>query len=191
MRESTSISRPTVVHFSATFFHNDFRDIVSFTYSGPQNCPAYGGSYFNTDKARADGVNSSFEVKATRWLNIGGNYSYDDSKVLAAPNALRSGAGSRQPPVPPAAALRQSGRQCPFPADELEHRRILRGPAHRQRLPWAGPYEQSELCAVGSFKQHRSGPRIFHGGSFRKPLRSPLPGCDRISRARVTTTASV
>jgi vitamin B12 transporter len=75
------------LHFSATFFHNDFRDIVSFTYSGPQNCPAYSGSYFNTDKARADGVNSSFEVKATRWLNIGGNYSYDDSKVLASPNA--------------------------------------------------------------------------------------------------------
>jgi outer membrane cobalamin receptor len=75
------------LHFSATFFHNDFRDIVSFTYSGPQNCPAYGGSYFNTDKARADGVNSSFEVKATRWLNIRGNYSYDDSKVLASPNA--------------------------------------------------------------------------------------------------------
>jgi outer membrane cobalamin receptor len=75
------------LRFSATFFHNDFRDIVSFTYSGPQNCPAYGGSYFNTDKARADGVNSSFEVKATRWLNISGNYSYDDSKVLASPNA--------------------------------------------------------------------------------------------------------
>ncbi len=75
------------LRFSATLFHNDFRDIVSFTYSGPQNCPAYGGSYFNTDKARADGVNSSFEVKATRWLNIGGNYSYDDSKVLASPNA--------------------------------------------------------------------------------------------------------
>jgi len=75
------------VHFSATFFHSEFRDIVSFNFSGPENCPAYGGSYFNTDKARAAGVNSSFEVKAARWLNIGGNYSYDDSKVLAAPNA--------------------------------------------------------------------------------------------------------
>jgi outer membrane cobalamin receptor len=76
------------VHLAATFFHNEFRDIVSFTYAGPENCPAYGGSYFNTDKARAAGVNSSFEVKAARWLNIGGNYSYDDSKVLAAPNAF-------------------------------------------------------------------------------------------------------
>jgi outer membrane cobalamin receptor len=76
------------VHLSTTFFHNDFRDIVSFTSSGPQNCPAFGGSYFNTDKARAAGVNSSFEVKAARWLNIAGNYSYDDSKVLDAPNAF-------------------------------------------------------------------------------------------------------
>jgi vitamin B12 transporter len=76
------------VHLSTTFFHNDFRDIVSFTSSGPQNCPAFGGSYFNTDKARAAGVNSSFEVKAARWLNIAGNYSYDDSKVLEAPNAF-------------------------------------------------------------------------------------------------------
>jgi outer membrane cobalamin receptor len=76
------------VHFSATFFHNDFRDIVSFAFGGTMpNCPSYGGSYFNTDKARADGVDSSFEVKAARWLTIGGNYSYDDSKVLAAPNA--------------------------------------------------------------------------------------------------------
>jgi vitamin B12 transporter len=73
------------VHFSATFFHNEFRDRVNFTYSGPQNCPAYGGSFFNTDKARAAGVDSSFAVKATRWLNIDANYSYDDSKVLQAP----------------------------------------------------------------------------------------------------------
>jgi vitamin B12 transporter len=76
------------LHLSATFFHSGFRDIVSFTISGPENCPAYGGSYFNTDKARAAGVNSSFELKAARWLSIAGNYSYDDSKVLEAPNAF-------------------------------------------------------------------------------------------------------
>jgi outer membrane cobalamin receptor len=77
------------VRFSATFFHNDFRDIVSFAFGGASpNCPAFGGNYFNTDKARAAGVNSSFEVKATRWLNVVGNYSYDDSKVLASPNAF-------------------------------------------------------------------------------------------------------
>jgi outer membrane cobalamin receptor len=77
------------LRFSATFFHNDFRDIVSFASGGATpNCPAFGGNYFNTDKARAAGVNSSFEMRATRWLSVVGNYSYDDSKVLAAPNAF-------------------------------------------------------------------------------------------------------
>ena len=76
------------VRFSATFFHNDFRDIISFTFAGANaNCPAFGGSYYNTDKARAVGENSAFEIKATRWLSFAGNYTYDDSRVLASPNA--------------------------------------------------------------------------------------------------------
>jgi outer membrane cobalamin receptor len=78
------------VRLSATFFHNDFRDIVSFaSVADPalQNCPAFFGSYFNTDHARAAGADTSFEIRATRWLHIDGNYSYDDSKVLKAPNA--------------------------------------------------------------------------------------------------------
>jgi vitamin B12 transporter len=78
------------IHFSTTFFHNDFHDIVSFASQNDpavENCPAFFGSYFNTDKARAFGSDSSFEIRATRWLEIGGNYSYDDSKVLKAPNA--------------------------------------------------------------------------------------------------------
>jgi vitamin B12 transporter len=75
------------IRLSATYFHNDFHDIVSFTSAGAENCPAFFGSYFNTDKARASGSNVSFEVRATRWLDIGGNYSYDDSKVLKAPHA--------------------------------------------------------------------------------------------------------
>jgi vitamin B12 transporter len=76
------------VRFSATFFHNDFRDIISFTSAGANaNCPAFGGSYYNTDKARAAGANSAFEIKATRWLSFLGNYTYDDSRVLVSPNA--------------------------------------------------------------------------------------------------------
>lgn len=75
------------IHFSAAFFHNNFQDIVSFTSAGQENCPAFFGSYFNTDKARAFGSDASFEIRATRWFEIGGNYSYDDSKVLKAPNA--------------------------------------------------------------------------------------------------------
>jgi vitamin B12 transporter len=75
-------------HVSATYFHNDFRDIVSFAFGGANpNCPAYGGSFFNTDLARAAGVNSAMEAKVTRWLRVTGNYSYDDSKVIKSPNA--------------------------------------------------------------------------------------------------------
>jgi vitamin B12 transporter len=76
------------LHVSVTYFHNDFRDIVSFAFGGATpNCPAFGGSFFNTDLARAAGVNSAFETKVTRWLRVIGNYSYDDSKVIKSPNA--------------------------------------------------------------------------------------------------------
>jgi vitamin B12 transporter len=77
------------IRVSVTYFHNDFRDIISFAFGGVSpNCPAFEGSYFNTDKARAMGANSLFEVKLTEWLSIIGNYTYDDSKVLAAPYAF-------------------------------------------------------------------------------------------------------
>jgi outer membrane cobalamin receptor len=72
------------VRFSATFFHNDFRNIVSFAeVTTNPNCPAYGGSFFNTDKARAYGANSTIEIKTASWLRIIANYTYDDSQTLA------------------------------------------------------------------------------------------------------------
>jgi vitamin B12 transporter len=73
------------VHVSVTYFHNDFRDIVSFALvaSNP-NCPAFGGSFFNTDEAWAHGASVSFEAKATRWLRLVGNYTYDDTRVVKA-----------------------------------------------------------------------------------------------------------
>ncbi|HKV47309.1 MAG TPA: TonB-dependent receptor [Candidatus Acidoferrales bacterium] len=80
------------VRVTSTYFHNDFRNIVSFA-SGPtpnnlpQSCPAFFGSYFNTDKARAFGADSSVSVRAARWLDLGGTYSYDDSRVLESPYA--------------------------------------------------------------------------------------------------------
>ena len=78
------------VRLSVTYFHNDFRDIVSFaSVADPSqaNCPAFFGNYFNTDKARAFGADSSVEIKAGRWVRIVGVYSYDNSKVLVSPNA--------------------------------------------------------------------------------------------------------
>ena len=76
------------IRFSATAFFNRFQDIVSFaTVTTNPNCPAFGGSFFNTDLARANGINSTIETKPLRWLNIIGNYTYDDSKVIKSPNA--------------------------------------------------------------------------------------------------------
>jgi vitamin B12 transporter len=78
------------IHFSATAFFNRFQDIVSFaSVTSNPNCPAFGGSYFNTDLARANGANSTIEMKPLRWLNIIGNYTYDDSKVLKTTNPLQ------------------------------------------------------------------------------------------------------
>lgn len=77
------------IRFSAVYFDNNFRDIVSFAFGGSNpNCPAFDGSYFNTDEARARGVNSSLEMKPASWLNIVGNYTYDDSRVLKTTNPL-------------------------------------------------------------------------------------------------------
>jgi len=77
------------VKFAVTYFHNDFHDMVSFSedFTPTPGCPYGTGTFFNTDKARAFGADSSFEAAVTRWLTVTGNYTYDDTKVLVAPNA--------------------------------------------------------------------------------------------------------
>jgi vitamin B12 transporter len=81
---------------SADYFSNRFFDIISFTFctpgfpcpvTPPPGCPSGFGSYFNTDLARARGVNLSGEVESLRWLRLAGNYTYDDSRVIKSPNA--------------------------------------------------------------------------------------------------------
>jgi len=75
---------------TVTYFHNDFHNIVSFSedLNPTMTCPFGTGAFFNTDKARAFGSNAAFEAKPASWLRIVGNYTYDDTKVLAAPNAF-------------------------------------------------------------------------------------------------------
>lgn len=72
------------VHVSVTYFHNDFRDIISFAFAAKPNCQPFGGSFFNTDEAWAHGGSVSFEARATHWLRIAGNYTYDDTRVVKA-----------------------------------------------------------------------------------------------------------
>jgi len=84
------------------YFSNRYYDLISFAFCLPLLPPATGNScgvfipgappsfgyYFNTDRARARGTNISGEAKIIRWLMVTGSYSYDDSLVLAAPNAF-------------------------------------------------------------------------------------------------------
>ncbi|HEV1994454.1 MAG TPA: TonB-dependent receptor [Candidatus Acidoferrum sp.] len=78
------------LRLSATYFNNRFRDLVSFTFdfAATPACPFGTGTYFNTDLARARGVNLSGELRLRRWLSLDGSYSHDDSRVLESPNAF-------------------------------------------------------------------------------------------------------
>jgi outer membrane cobalamin receptor len=69
-------------------FRNAFYDIVSFGF-GPVTsaCPYGSGAYFNTDRSRAYGASARLETNPVRWLFLSGNYTYDNTRVLASPNA--------------------------------------------------------------------------------------------------------
>ena len=69
---------------SATFFANEFRDLID-QQVGPPNPICFSGNemlFFNIDRARARGLNWSGEAHLNHWLALKGNYSYDDTRVL-------------------------------------------------------------------------------------------------------------
>jgi vitamin B12 transporter len=70
---------------SLTFFANRYTDIISFA-PNPQPNPNYCGTYFNTDLARARGLNLSTELRLKRWFTIEGYYTYDATRVLKTDN---------------------------------------------------------------------------------------------------------
>jgi vitamin B12 transporter len=84
------------VRVTLDYFDNSFRDIVSFAglSAPPSGCSpteftAEGaGTFFNTDLARARGGSLSTETRLTHWLSASGNYTYDPTRVLSAPNAF-------------------------------------------------------------------------------------------------------
>src|SRR5229473_3578016 len=85
------------LRLSAEYFSSRFYNIVSFEFCTlfNNNCdlnlpgsPTNFGYFFNTDLARARGINLAGETRFWRWLNLAGNYTYDDSRVLASPNAF-------------------------------------------------------------------------------------------------------
>jgi vitamin B12 transporter len=76
------------LRISATYFDDEFRNLISETSTVVSSCPYGSGVLFNTDRARARGVNLSTAGKLRRWLTVNANYAHDDSRVLVAPNAV-------------------------------------------------------------------------------------------------------
>ena len=91
------------VRVTADYFYYSFYNIVSFAFCLPDavnpagnSCgviipgapPTGFGFFFNTDRALARGISVTGESKFNRWLNLAGNYTYDDTRVLQAPNAF-------------------------------------------------------------------------------------------------------
>jgi outer membrane cobalamin receptor len=78
------------IRLSATYFENRYRDIVSFSFDPVTTaaCTFGTGTFFNTDLARARGINLSGDFRLRRWLGLKGNYSFDDTRVLKAPNTF-------------------------------------------------------------------------------------------------------
>ncbi len=69
-------------------FRNEFYNMISFGL-GPASsaCPYGSGGFYNTDRSRAYGASGRLEAQPKRWLMLIGNYTYDNTLVLRAPNA--------------------------------------------------------------------------------------------------------
>jgi vitamin B12 transporter len=75
------------IRVSANYFYDRFYDMISLGQGPSTSACAYFYTYFNTDLAYSRGANISAEVRATKWLFIAGNYTYDDTRVVKSPSA--------------------------------------------------------------------------------------------------------
>ena len=79
---------------SATYFANEFRDLISPTPGTQPGCPFGSITFLNTNLSRARGVNFSSTARLARWLSLNGNYSFDNTRVVKSSTA---GTGFQEP----------------------------------------------------------------------------------------------
>ena len=127
------------VRLTAEYFYSSFYNIVSFAFCSPDptdpafnscnvsipGAPSSFGFFFNTDRALARGVNVAAETSFTRWLNLAGNYTHEDTRVLQAPNA--------------------------FDPSELPGNHLIRRPVNSGSLTLNGNYRRFGLTLGGYF----------------------------------------
>ncbi len=163
------------VRLTAEYFSSRFYDIVSFEFcstdptnpagnscgvvlpGNPANNPTSFGYYFNTDLARARGLNLTGATRFTRWLNLAGNYTYDDTLVIKAPNA--------------------------FDPTELPGNRLLRRPPNSGSLTLNAAFHQLNVTVGGYFTGVRTDSDFLGLGLTRNPgyARFDLSGSYRLS----------
>jgi len=147
------------VRLTAEYFSSRFYNIVSFEFCAhdPSNpdpnsnscgftLPGSGpnfGYYFNTDLARARGLNLTGTTRFTRWLNLAGIYTYDDSLVIKSPNA--------------------------FDPTELPGNRLLRRPANSGSLTLNGAFRRLNVTLGGYFSGVRTDSDFLSLGFTRNP----------------------
>ncbi|MGH9676977.1 MAG: TonB-dependent receptor domain-containing protein, partial [Candidatus Acidiferrum sp.] len=152
------------VKLTAEYFSNRFYDIISFINCSPLPAPstssqcgtlmfpgAVFGYFLNTDRARARGTNFAVETRITRWLTAAGNYTYDDSRVLAAPQLASD-------------PVQSAGN------------RLLRRPVNSGSLTLNAVYHQFSATLGGYFTGRRSD-SDFH---FPLPILTRNPGYARL-----------
>ena len=109
----------------------------------PRAALRFGATIFNTDLARARGVNLAGEAHFLHWLNIAGNYSYDDSRVLVSPNA--------------------------FDPSELPGNHLLRRPPQSGSLTLNAAYRRFSVPLAGYFTGVRTDSDFLGLGLTRNP----------------------
>ncbi len=140
------------VRLTADYFSSRFYNIVAFAFCSSFNnfcnltfpvVPSGFGYFFNTDIARARGLNLIGETRFTRWLNLAGNYTYDDSRVIKAADA--------------------------FDPTELPGNRLLRRPANSGSLTLNAAFRRLNVTLGGYFTGVRTDSDFLGLGLKRNP----------------------
>jgi vitamin B12 transporter len=140
------------IRVTAEYFSSRFYNIVTFAFCDSTNnfcnltspvVPSGFGYYFNTDISRARGLNLTGETKFTRWLNLAGNYTYDDSLVIKASD--------------------------PFDPTELPGNRLLRRPPNSGSLTLNAAFHRFNATLGGYFTGVRTDSDFLGLGFTRNP----------------------
>lgn len=142
------------IDFQVDYFSSLFYDIVTFAFCDPTNnfcnnvlpsqSSGFGfGYFFNTDRARARGFNFTGRARISGWLDLAGNYTYDDSRVLVASN--------------------------PFDLTELPGNHLLRRPVNSGSLTWNAAFHRLNVTLGSYFSGVRTDSDFLGLGFTRNP----------------------